>query len=145
MSILKRRASASSQQPAPEPKKKSLSVALSVARMAKKKNLKAASLKGDADPAERPHPASIVEALRQRKAEKDAQVDLDENNAEVMEDNLEEMNKLAMEDDLYSVDEQAENQPKDSNLKDREIDGDKHDMVNAIRMRMKRHGKTMLK
>jgi hypothetical protein len=113
--------------------------------MARKKNLKSASLKGDADPAERAHPASIVEALRQRKAEKDEQVDLDENNAEIMEDSLEDMNKLAMEEDLYSVDEQSEDQPEDSNLKDREIDGDKHDMVEAIRKRMKRHGKTMLK
>lgn len=144
MSLIKKAKRPSAKSETVPTPKRSLSVALGVARMSRKKDKihkMAEMLPKESDSSGVPSSMSLAQAVRASKKPKDSEADLDANNEEILDNSYDDMNKLAFEEDLYSADEQVEDQPADSNEDDVELDSDKHDMISAIRRKMRLRGK----
>lgn len=78
---------------------------------------------------------SIMKKRRKKFAEGGEVVDLEENSKE-MPNEFDDLNMDAAGKELYD-DSQFSPQPEDSNLMGDDIDSDEHDMVEAIRKKMK--------
>lgn len=118
---------------------KSLPVALSVQRSARPKKMAEKRIMTEA-PGDEMKPMSMMDSLRAKRKEKmmadGGMVDLDENDDETLDNSYEDQNKEAGMKELY--DEGMSDQPMDSNeMGDDSLDVDDHDMISAIRKRLK--------
>jgi hypothetical protein len=124
--------------------KKSLSVALSVAKLARKKDKAHKMAEASVSPERAqssgvPQKMSLMAALKRARKAKDEQADLDLNAEEIQPHNMDEQNEEAALKELYDLD-QVSDQPEDSNLHGDDLedsDEDNRDMIALIRKRMK--------
>lgn len=121
-----------------KPVKQSLAIAYDIKRRNSKKMAEGgtAILKENYDQQE-DQPSSITEAIRRKKMAEGGMVDLDLNEEEHQPNGYDEQNRLAAHHD-FEEDMDHLHQPLDSNEHTEEIDHDEHDMISALRARIRK-------